>query len=451
MPCHLELREDSRIEILADREFLQRTIQNYGEVSGITSVAAHSIATGAGIGDVYSHATNRSQLIYGTPTCFEVQALDTHGKARDEGGDNVTFEFQVHSTFDGSSAVGDNYISDASVVDHSNGTYTCSYTPRVDGNIKLHVRLNGLPVKDSPFAITVLPVNRSIVFADLSPQVNHTARLEHGGAIARQNLQVKTHRVALSKEALPNDRPSWFKIKIHLLHGSSTGQSVNNGWVFLGLSSSTHPKETSHRDQCCYGWAGHGQVWESGVDHNGEQGWKGFIAGDSPVFMYDPISGALAMQNHTNLYTMMVGPPPPTGYFVHANLLGAGDCVELIAAIESDRTYLQENLRVIQSVGSATLGVTANQMTQLSTSRSPRRSLGSNGSVDGNSSIGAASANGSPGSGNYGLRSQAATSPSYLRKTNSPSSSNYGNSPRMGSSPSKRNILRPKTQPGGLY
>ena len=82
--------------------------------------------------------------------------------------------------------------------------------------------------------------------------------------------------------------------------------------MFLGITSHTQPKETSHRDHTSYGWAGHGQVWESGVDHNGEQGWKGFAAGDVPVFMYDPVGGHLAMMNHTLLHTMTVGPSPPT-------------------------------------------------------------------------------------------------------------------------------------------
>ena len=430
---------------------MQRAIATYGIVSGINAVAIHSICKGAGIGDRESDALNSSQLVNGMPTHFVVQVLDTHGNAHEEGGDNVTFEMELLSTFDGIGAYNtntDGFVSNADITDHHDGSYTCSYTPQVEGDVNLHVRINGLPVKNSPFSLRILPANRSVVFRDLSNQLNHGARLEHGNALARQNLQVKTHRVALSKEPLPSDRPSWFKFKINLLHGSATGRSANNGWVFLGLTSSLQPKESSHRDGSSYGWAGHCQVWESGVDHTGEQGWKGFVAGDSPVFMYDPIGGHLAMCNHTNLYTMTVGPAPRSGYFVHANLLGAGDAVELIAPTESDRSFLQENLKVIRNAGGG-------GATQRSTTRTLRRSGGSNGSLDG-SDYGSANGSVSQSPGALGasvVTSPLGASPSAQRQNFRESGRGVGASPRSNGSPTKRtarNVLRPKTQPGGF-
>jgi hypothetical protein len=424
---------------------MERSITSYALVSGISAVAIHSIATGAGVGDRESDPKNRAQLVNGTATHFMVQALDTHGNLREESDDNVTFELEVLSAYDGSSifhaSKEGGFVSDVVITDQGNGSYVCSYTPRVEGDCNMHVRINGLPVKDSPFPVHILPANRTIVFVDLSSQLNHGARLERGNAVARQNLQVKTHRVAISKEALPIDRPSWFKFKINLLHGSSTGRSGNSGWVFLGITSHTQPKETSHRDHTSYGWAGHGQVWESGVDHNGEQGWKGFAAGDLPVFMYDPVGGHLAMMNHTLLHTMTVGPSPPTGYFVHANLLGAGDCVEIVTPTEADRTFLQQNLRILQKTGTAGIKNEANQISR--TVRS--RTIGSNGSLGGSSYDDA----GSPGT--IGT-SPLGASPSSRRDFPSGGSIVNG-SPRNGGSPTKRNsrtIIRPKTLPGGF-
>ena len=61
---------------------MERSITSYALVSGISAVAIHSIATGAGVGDRESDPKNRAQLVNGTATHFMVQALDTHGNLR---------------------------------------------------------------------------------------------------------------------------------------------------------------------------------------------------------------------------------------------------------------------------------------------------------------------------------------------------------------------------------
>ena len=145
---------------------MERSITGYALVSGISAVAIHSIATGAGVGDRDSDPKNRAQLVNGTATHFMVQALDTHGNLREESDDNVTFELEVLSAYDGSSifhaSKEGGFVSDVVITDQGNGSYLCSYTPRVEGDCNMHVRINGLPVKDSPFPVHILPANSTI-------------------------------------------------------------------------------------------------------------------------------------------------------------------------------------------------------------------------------------------------------------------------------------------------
>lgn len=43
------------------------------------------------------------------------------------------------------------------VKSNSDGTYTCSFTPTLEGNHQLHMTYEGLPIPGSPYSISVLP------------------------------------------------------------------------------------------------------------------------------------------------------------------------------------------------------------------------------------------------------------------------------------------------------
>ena len=78
----------------------------------------------------------------GCTAVFTVEALDPYDERRRIGGDVVVARLMV----------GSDVTVEASALDNTDGTFTCTYVPKsVDRRQKLHVTMNGIPVRGSPF------------------------------------------------------------------------------------------------------------------------------------------------------------------------------------------------------------------------------------------------------------------------------------------------------------
>jgi hypothetical protein len=96
-----------------------------------------SSTTGA---TAYGPGLARAEI--GCAASFTVEALDPYDERRRKGGDVVVARLML----------GTEVTVEAFTLDNTDGTYVCSYVPKsVDRRQKLHVTVNGKPVKGSPF------------------------------------------------------------------------------------------------------------------------------------------------------------------------------------------------------------------------------------------------------------------------------------------------------------
>jgi hypothetical protein len=78
----------------------------------------------------------------GCAASFTVEALDPYDERRRIGGDVVVARLMV----------GSDVTAEAFALDNTDGTFTCTYVPKsIDRRQKLHVTVNGIPVRGSPF------------------------------------------------------------------------------------------------------------------------------------------------------------------------------------------------------------------------------------------------------------------------------------------------------------
>ena len=83
----------------------------------------------------------------GAPSTFDVHAADAEGEAQTYGGDKVA----------GGMTTATGAVSNATIIDIGDGLYSAALTPVVAGSYALDVTINGKSVRDSPFAVQVLP------------------------------------------------------------------------------------------------------------------------------------------------------------------------------------------------------------------------------------------------------------------------------------------------------
>jgi len=329
-PADLHPREDAQVDFVHDTIHLEEGIRSFGSVTGITTIAAVSYADGQGL--------REAQV--GMEAEFVVHAVDSYGQPRCEGKDNVTVEVEAEAGNSKPSAI-DHAGADTlaahphsfqDVVDRGDGTYVCRFIPRVDGPNLISVRINGIKIQGSPFRVQVAPA--ALKFRFVQSAQPSSAQIETDGRVVRQNIRTNAYRLAIAQPALSMNQRSWFKFKITTMK--------SGGWIFLGLIGNREPREASHRDVTAYGWANHRQVWEGGSESTGKDGWEGFRAGETAIMMFDPDEGtlSLAFAKPNRLYSIVTGPAPRKGFFVHANLLSAGDRVDLIDTSEHDRRFM---------------------------------------------------------------------------------------------------------------
>ena len=78
----------------------------------------------------------------GCATSFTVESLDPYNERRRMGGDVVVARLMV----------GSDVTVEAFTLDNTDGTFACTYVPKsVDARQKLHVTVNGIPIRGSPF------------------------------------------------------------------------------------------------------------------------------------------------------------------------------------------------------------------------------------------------------------------------------------------------------------
>jgi hypothetical protein len=115
-----------------------------------------------------------------------------------------------------------------------------------------------------------------------------------------------------------------WKVKIHTL--------LNNQWLYVGIIGQSSPAKSSYNDTLSYGWAGHGQVYQGGKCIQGHGGWPSTTAmcvGDVLNMKLDSITQVLSM-THSRLGTFEIILPRQPKWFVHFNLNGQGDSVEIL-------------------------------------------------------------------------------------------------------------------------
>jgi hypothetical protein len=141
--------------------------------------------------------------------------------------------------------------------------------------------------------------------------------------------------------ALPTDRPSWFKVKIKTLgHGA-----------IIGLVGGGAIEDRAYSNRTAYGWASSGVKFCGGsrVEKGKEDPEVLFKAGDEPIFHFDPQMGRLKVVVRPRLgnraFTIDVPEEdrPANGFRVLVNMFWAGDKVELATpTVNEQRLFFQK-------------------------------------------------------------------------------------------------------------
>ncbi|KAJ3656673.1 hypothetical protein Zmor_015728 [Zophobas morio] len=94
------------------------------------------------------HAEGLNNLRIGKKTEVTLETRDRNGIKLDRGGDQILADIRYRET-----GVSKCHLVD--IEDHRDGTYTISFVPDISGKLLLNVNINGQPIKDSPFPLTV--------------------------------------------------------------------------------------------------------------------------------------------------------------------------------------------------------------------------------------------------------------------------------------------------------
>lgn len=292
---------------------LLEIVNNYMELGTVGAVAYKSKAVGSGLAEARCLA----------PACIILHAMDSDGKARREGGDEVVLDFRVRrSGFDARHDDEKFPIKSATVEDNQDGTYSVSYEPELQGLAWIHINVNNYPIEGSPFPLAVIASFPLPKFYRTSPG---TVELDKNGRGARVTGGTGFHTVTVGAP-LPAQGVSFWKIRIHKLK--------DNNWCLLGVVGNGNPPENSYILPTAYGWACGADVFIGGKKCCGAGGWQGFEEGDEAVFMFYPQEKTLILTMprlfNRRFIIKMNDVAPPQGYFLHANLSANGDHIELL-------------------------------------------------------------------------------------------------------------------------
>jgi len=134
-------------------------------------------------------------------------------------------------------------------------------------------------------------------------------------------------RWAIGTPELPNGRKSSWSFKVHKI----------SSWILFGIIGNESPSSNgeSYSDGSNFAWAGMGQVYIKGQNTQNYGGWTGFQSGDEVKLEYT--AGTLTMEvtraldvERLSPARFVIGNIPRGRYFIHVNLHGNSDDVELL-------------------------------------------------------------------------------------------------------------------------
>ena len=138
-PLELQPTESARLEFVDTKPAIMQEMAAFGGISGASVLAANCTAEGRGL----------SSAKVGAVASFTVQAVDSKGAARTEGGERVEADLLLERGGAAADAV--------EVADNSDGTYCCAYTACREGRALLHVCVRAAPIRGSPFTVVCEP------------------------------------------------------------------------------------------------------------------------------------------------------------------------------------------------------------------------------------------------------------------------------------------------------
>eukprot|EP00798_Chlamydomonas_sp_ICE-L_P012402 gene12402-15593_t len=174
------------------------------------------------------------------PVNLYLYAHDRYKQKLKEGGDDITVLVRPS----GPAAAGAGQEIRASVVDHDNGTYTCTYEVPSKGNYQLSVEINGLPISGSPFPVFFSkPIDPAEAAAQAAAAAGGTPEGEAGGqpsistmaaaaqlAISGLTSSEPIHRTLhvsnLSPLVTPEQLKTFFSITGNIKEFQETGEGI---------------------------------------------------------------------------------------------------------------------------------------------------------------------------------------------------------------------------------
>ena len=183
----------------------------------------------------------------GKPATFVVTAISRSDERVRVGGDRV--EASLHA---GDGVAG----SVCPVEDAGNGTYVISYTASALGAHQLHIRVNGVAVPGSPFAVVVSPASKTFTWAG-SPQYDNHGILHHlataGGTRPWTNPHDAGVVVVTGTEGKVGNSLSDF---VNNAVGSLYVYNTQGGWLAVDLKGrKVVPR--GYMLSTCDGWVSH--------------------------------------------------------------------------------------------------------------------------------------------------------------------------------------------------
>ena len=315
--CVLEPAASADLWVDQDSQSLYSVIAGFGAVHALNVDAGRCTAEGAGLSGTQ---------ILDMPSEFVVTLRDAEGeltKCVSDTRELLKVEAHMVDAVDARMA-----RSTAVPVDVAPGPHparTCSYTPTVEGRLRVSVLVRGRHIPGSPFAVKTAK-QLFPVFTLLDTSIGTSA---DGRRITHDATGATGIHFAVATPSISDGVFLW-DVNIHHM--------VGNTWILMGVIANTAPISQSYADNTNYGWASDCQVYIGGKNMSGHDGWpkcQPWQVGDAATFKLDCKALTLSMKHkRLNRTFSITGLPAGKTWHIHANLYGLNDSLEILPPSE---------------------------------------------------------------------------------------------------------------------